>query len=146
MNTNSPKLQQALICDDVRKEITGKEIIIGVYGEDLLTPQFPITIFLSLWVRLFFPESGTFLLDFDITGPDGRHLANPQKVPVMAHRGQRLSTIHISNIPLQIQVPGQVQFRWRPEGGEWEKVATLNVMQGPIEVPPGVTLGKPISS
>ena len=33
-----------LVCDDVRREISGKEILIGVYGDGLVVPSFPATI------------------------------------------------------------------------------------------------------
>jgi hypothetical protein len=34
----------AIFCDDIRQEVTGKRMLIGVYGTDLVVPQFPVTL------------------------------------------------------------------------------------------------------
>jgi uncharacterized protein DUF6941 len=38
------ELRSFLVCDDVRREITGKEILIGVYADAMVFPAFPATI------------------------------------------------------------------------------------------------------
>jgi Family of unknown function (DUF6941) len=35
------KVRSVIFCDDVRQEVTGKEILIGVYNYIILYPQFP---------------------------------------------------------------------------------------------------------
>ncbi len=45
-------LETALICDDIRKEFNGKDIIIGVYGgDDILVPNIPVNLSLSVYTR-----------------------------------------------------------------------------------------------
>jgi hypothetical protein len=46
------KVTSALICDDIRREITGKDILIGVYAGDIIVPQVPFSIPLTLWFEL----------------------------------------------------------------------------------------------
>jgi hypothetical protein len=34
-------LRSLVVCDDIRQEVTGKEILIGVYTDTIIVPQFP---------------------------------------------------------------------------------------------------------
>jgi hypothetical protein len=43
-------LEQALLCDDVRMEQSGKSILIGVYNQHMMLPYFPVAIPVCLWV------------------------------------------------------------------------------------------------
>jgi hypothetical protein len=38
-----------VICDDIRKEINGKDILIGVYGGDIVVPATPFVLVLAVW-------------------------------------------------------------------------------------------------
>jgi hypothetical protein len=51
------KLVCGIVCDDIRREDNGKEIIIGVYSGSIVVPQFPATLLLSLWVGLEAPRA-----------------------------------------------------------------------------------------
>jgi hypothetical protein len=44
-------ISAVLFCDDARKEITGKDIIIGVYPSDMVAAEFPAFIRISVWFR-----------------------------------------------------------------------------------------------
>lgn len=41
-----------ILCDDVRKEITGKDILIGVYTGTMNVPTYPATFPAALWVEI----------------------------------------------------------------------------------------------
>lgn len=45
-------VKYAIICDDIRKEDTGKLILIGVYSRDIRVAAFPATLVLSLCVGI----------------------------------------------------------------------------------------------
>jgi hypothetical protein len=45
-------IESVLICDEVRKEVTNKDIIIGVYGGALLIPSFPAQAPLAVWMEI----------------------------------------------------------------------------------------------
>jgi hypothetical protein len=40
-----------VVCDDVRHESNGKDIIIGVYGSDAIVPSYPALLRPSFWVQ-----------------------------------------------------------------------------------------------
>jgi hypothetical protein len=44
MPNNSYNVRFVIICDDIRQEVSGKEILIGVYNDAILCPAFPIVI------------------------------------------------------------------------------------------------------
>src|SRR5215472_4088319 len=52
MNSNTPHIKplHVVFCDDIRREVTGKEILIGVYSGNLMVPRFPAAIVLATWV------------------------------------------------------------------------------------------------
>jgi hypothetical protein len=125
-------IETVLLCDDVRKEITGKDIVIGVYGEDATVAAFPVTLAFSLYMRVRFPGEGPFLTEFRVIGPSGQPLTPTVKVPMRAREGGGMATVQIGQIPIQVQSAGQVQFQWRPPEGEWDTIQKLNIKQGEL--------------
>jgi hypothetical protein len=41
-----------LVCDDIRKENNGKDILIGVYSGDILLPSLPAQLSLAFWIEV----------------------------------------------------------------------------------------------
>ncbi len=46
------KFANAIICDEVRTENTGKQIMIGVYPENIMVSEFPVSLLLGMWSQL----------------------------------------------------------------------------------------------
>ena len=64
-------------CDDIRQEITGKFILVGVYGEAFVPATLPTQVGLSfaVWVNL--PEPGQYTLRVNLmTEPDNQIVGN----------------------------------------------------------------------
>jgi hypothetical protein len=47
-----------IVCDDIRKEINGKDILIGVYGGDILVSGTPFVLVLGIWFEYFSSKPG----------------------------------------------------------------------------------------
>jgi hypothetical protein len=47
-----------VICDDIRKEISGKDILIGVYGGDIVVTGAPFVLVLAVWFEYSPPKLG----------------------------------------------------------------------------------------
>ena len=45
-----------ILCDDIRKEVTNKDMLIGVYGGALIVSAFPGAMPMAVWMELM-PES-----------------------------------------------------------------------------------------
>lgn len=50
MRANKISIPTAIICDDVRREDNGKEILIGVYTGDMIFAQLPGTMRACIWL------------------------------------------------------------------------------------------------
>jgi hypothetical protein len=139
---NAPIIEFALLCDDVRREITGKDIIIGVYGEELTTPTFPAVLVFNLFMRARFPQPNTrYLVEFRVIGPSEQPLTQSAKSILISPPadGPPTSTVSLGGIPLQIQSPGLVRFQWKPSSdGEWTTLAKIEIKRGAVTLPPGV--------
>lgn len=52
MSENSSCVNFCLICDDVRKEASGKDILVGVYSGELAVHALPVTLLISLFIEI----------------------------------------------------------------------------------------------
>lgn len=67
---------QAIFCDDVRREVSGKDIIIGVYGVDLIPVTLPIDLSISLWLRVVGLPVGKNVLRLTISNQEKEDLVS----------------------------------------------------------------------
>ena len=58
-----------VVCDDARKEVTGKDILVGVYGGGIHTPQLPVSINLSFWLEITVRKPGRLAVDIKVECP-----------------------------------------------------------------------------
>ena len=54
MSENAPqfRVNYCLVCDDVRREESGKDILVGVYSGELLLDSLPATLLISLFIEI----------------------------------------------------------------------------------------------
>lgn len=136
-----PVAQMALLCDDVRREVTGKDILIGVYSDDITVTSLPATLIFSLFIRAIFPEKNKiYQIEFRVLGSAGQQLTPLIKASINSQNTLRSSVI-FGGIPLNIQSEGKVQFQWRPEGTEWSTLVEIEVKRGDVSPPPGMVIG-----
>lgn len=60
-----------IICDDVRKEISGKDILIGVYSGAVNVPAYPTTFPAAFWIEIEPDGTGSIHCEFTIATPSG---------------------------------------------------------------------------
>lgn len=60
-----------VFCDDIRQEISGKHILVGVYGSDLVPSNLPADITLSFWVRIRGLSEGKHRFKIRVDAPTG---------------------------------------------------------------------------
>jgi hypothetical protein len=135
-----PTVKVALLCDDVRREITGKEIIIGVFSDQINVVSFPITIILTLYMRVIFSNSNTkYPIEFRAINASGNQLVPVAKTVLDSLNATQTSTAVLGPVPLHIQAPGAISFQWRLENREWTTITILDVAPVPTgdAVPPG---------
>ena len=143
MTEGQVKLLQALICDDVRREFNGKEIIIGVYQDEIILEALPATIELSLWMRLKMPDDKDHPAEFRAVDPQGTEVVRTPPLPLHAQRPQDQLSVVLPPAPLLLKAPGRLSFQWRLVGGEWAEIVSIRVKKGEIALPPGLEIRSP---
>lgn len=62
-----PDIMAVIVCDDVRREANGKEILIGVYAGDIMVQSFPAVIATSIWLAIRPTEKGPININFRLS-------------------------------------------------------------------------------
>jgi hypothetical protein len=149
MTIDTPKVEFALLCDDVRREIGGKDIIIGLYSGQIASVVFPILMMVNVYMRVSFSKANIkFPMEFRIINSLGHQLIPTTKSILEAPTTEFKATVLLGAIPLQIQGPGLISFQLRAEdkNQDWETVTTLNVVHGTGTAPPAAIIGKMTTS
>jgi hypothetical protein len=64
-------VSSVIICDDVRKEINGKDFLIGVYSGTVNVPAYPSLLSAAFWIEIEPHGIGTIPCRFRIDTPSG---------------------------------------------------------------------------
>ena len=70
------KILSALICDDVRREDNGKEILIGVYSGSIAIPTIPANITLTAWINMEIHGPCEFDFEIRVLDPSDRQVVH----------------------------------------------------------------------
>lgn len=110
------KVLNSLVCDEVRREMTGKDIIIGAYGSGITVPNFPILVALAMWCQILPLKAGQLILEIMWKVADQK--------PIM---GRLSATINVPedpfamfapSVPLEIHAEGNIEIYFRELGEE----------------------------
>jgi hypothetical protein len=134
MQNDSPyfKVRDVLVCDDIRTEDNGKQILIGVYTGNILLNEFPASLLLSFWIDVNQPVAGQvpFQIRCFITG---------QSEPVFHIQGTGESSlpsphaqISLRGVPLKVTRDDSVlRVELKQYEGEWEEIRTIDIKKNP---------------
>lgn len=131
------EFRSVIVCDDIRKEVTGKEILIGVYSGEIVLPSFPNWFPANLWIEVDTPEVGKHEVVLRIS------LTNKPPIQVkFAIDVSRPGTSSIAIPGLQLQAEEECDLLIEvQEGEEWRVLRRKKIMQGQINLPypfPGI--------
>jgi hypothetical protein len=132
----SLEITSAILCDLVRTEDTGKQILIGVYTGDVLFERFPAAFAPTFWIG-FKPSIQNAEMEFELRieapGPNKPRI-NPFKLPI---ERQKTVLLVVSVEKLEITGPGPLRFSIRLKGGRWTQVLSKDVALKKSEPPTG---------
>lgn len=126
---STPKIVTALVCDDVRIEKNNKNILIGVYPDDIVVPNVPMTIRLTLWIRVTNLDPNQ--LDYELRGFLGKKKKFEGGFQIGKPSESGSATIVLGPFPLKIDQVGDFKFDIRIPGGTWKTAIKL-----PVKVQP----------
>lgn len=97
-----------IFCDDIRFEMSGKMLLVGVYPEDLVPSVMPQTLVLSFWVRLKGVSAGTHNLRFAV-GANGTDQVEAG-LPLVVQEGKELSHLTLVGLPVELKDYGSIHL------------------------------------
>lgn len=129
MQAEKPSLDliTAVLCDDIRTEGNGKDILIGVYGGAVAIADFPANLLLALWLQ--FRTQGTGEVHGEVKGlnADGEQIVGAEFGVRIGHAEEGSMSIGITKIPLHINKAGIITFQYREKNGEWTVALTKEI-------------------
>ncbi|MDX8526306.1 hypothetical protein RFM68_17540 [Mesorhizobium sp. MSK_1335] len=100
----------ALFCDDIRQEITGKHILIGVYGGDIVpSVPFPHVTPVSIWTKIVGLPLGEHTFRFKIIGPDAQLAAEIVDTFLVEPNNSESVALGFAGIPITFPKSGSVR-------------------------------------
>jgi hypothetical protein len=115
-----------LVCDDIRIEVTGKEILIGVYSGAIVSPQFPFGL-RSLAFRIAVERTQACkIVKFSFLNPDGTTLTGTQGVAPPLQPGEEEAKFIFELPTPMLAVAGTYKIMFSMDG-PLEEVGHVNV-------------------
>jgi hypothetical protein len=133
--TTKPKAQveadiiTALVCDGVRKEVSGQDIVIGVYSDVLNIPQLPSHIVLTLYLRIRFKRTGQTKFEFRVMGESGIQILPVLPFDITPLQTGRIITVVMGPLPIAIQTFGKITFELKFPNADWEPVTDITFVK-----------------
>ncbi len=126
------KVKHVLVCDDVRQEINGKDILIGVYTNWITVPSLPTNLVLSFWLHYSFVGIGEVPLEFRLLGPhDVQFMSAGVTMSFLEENAETRQTASftLGGVPEPIQIPGELRLQLKQYNEEWQTIGSVNVRQ-----------------
>ena len=119
------KVHNAVVCDIVRTEDTGKHILIGAYGGGILFDQFPAKFAPAFWLEIEPPHQNEVDIQIKLEAP----LASKVGVlTVTLHLAEpKVGVLVVNPTLIEIIKPGRLKLSMRLAGGRWTEVLTKTV-------------------
>ena len=121
-------INAVVVCDDIRREITGKDILIGVYAGNIVVPQFPFKIRLAFWVEYEAERAGEHIIKLRLTY-SGR---TPAEVTINAQiPAPGMAAMPIAGLEVNGDAPGELSIDCLTDE-EWQPVKKIAVIKGAV--------------
>ncbi len=126
----------ALVCDDVRNELSGKEILIGVFADNVYVGVLPANMVVSLYLRVRFAQTDPSVIKFRVLAPGGIQVTPEAPIAFSAPADlETIASLVIRGIMFQPQAEGRYEFQWQPPEQDWGTVTSLHIRKGFIHQP-----------
>lgn len=124
------KFENVIICDQVRREESGKHLLIGVYPHNILFPSFPGTIVLSVWIQMLNEKGGNIPVEIRVKDSNDKILTSGgATIQAISHGG--LVTLTIPSIPIDISNETVLSFQIREPKKHWKTLKKMPVALSP---------------
>ncbi|MCE2524123.1 MAG: tetratricopeptide repeat protein, partial [Rhodobacteraceae bacterium] len=114
-----------MFCDDIRLEVGGKLILIGVYGSELAVDEFPKDLELTIFIRVFEPETGPINLQISVNGKDLFRINHAMDV----QENTAQSDIFLQDVPIHVEEESVLSVSKTLNGEETANLGSLIIKQ-----------------
>lgn len=100
-----------VVCEDIRIEGNGKHILIGVYPTDMIVGQFPASLRLAFWIRIYPPPPpGDHAFRAIIRVPGGGEGAIDGSVAVAGNIPDKVPVVlALTAVPVELSETGEME-------------------------------------
>jgi hypothetical protein len=124
-----PKLISAVLCDDIRQEITGKSILIGAYANELNISSLPAVIPLAIFLAIEPKEQGLVRGKLRVLDPFKMPIFNVQFDLTIANTAPH--PMAMGPFPLNLGSSGKYCIQWCFDEKKWSEISFLKVNHVP---------------
>jgi hypothetical protein len=116
-------------CEDIRTEKSEKLLVIGVFVDEMLVNQFPASIRLALWIRIFDTPAAAAAVRIVVTAPGG-YRAETEAIVVARNRPQ--NHVLLPAMPMPIGEAGEIVVQVEDNHGDIVGTDRLPVRMGTV--------------
>jgi len=118
-----------VICDDIRQETNGKQILIGVYGNVILVPSMPFSIALCVWIEYSPKEVGVETVHMKMTYTTGFSASLRAEMQVS---GLETFGLAMPPVPVSGAADGELLIELSRDGVIWHEIKRKNIRKSQI--------------
>lgn len=123
-----------VICDDIRQETNGKQILIGVYGNAVIVPSMPFSIPLCAWIEYQTREIGVDTVHVRLSYTTGFSVS--VRIDIQIHEAGTLG-LAIPPVLVSGAADGELVIELSRNGATWREIKRKPIRRGQI---PMITL------
>ena len=132
-----------VFCDDVRREVSGKDILVGAYSGDITVQSVPTTIGIAFWIQVRVKGIGTVRTRLRVTDPAGNTAGEAIFDQLIgtevsdAASTETTAAVILPQLLISVVQTGTVTVYWAVGDGEYALIGAKAVRIGVLASAPG---------
>ncbi len=120
-------VKHVIVCDEIRREDSGKYILIGVYSDNITVPRFPFDMTLAFWISAVPHKEGEIVCQWRLRHDKVGDLSMSEgKIAVIEK--EKASIMPLRRVPVQLPQEGILSLQLREKGGRWRTVKNIPIL------------------
>lgn len=123
-------VDHVLICEDIRREDNGKQIVIGLFAGDIKVSRLPVDLRLAFLVRGKSSKKGPNNIELRLLDSNNSPIVEGQS-ELNVQKPNSLFSMSMPPVIVQIVPEGVMKFQMRQPGTRWKTVQETLIKLGP---------------
>lgn len=131
------KVHNLTVCEEVRQEMNGKFILLGVYTNSILVNQFPAQFPLSVWTLLEAEETGSAAISLRLRMEEAALTLLEVKGSLEVQELENWTPFAFGGV-VNVSNPGKLHVELKVDDAPWETLRVVNISRAtfPLVQPP----------